>query len=870
MDARYKYLKSRLIDLFSAVPEGEKERSLRARSLTENGGISESSFLVHQNSNNNLAETSDTVIRRAVGEALADGSHGGRLVASWLAGKTVLKHIFCFYDPADAPQVSIHQTHAARVAEGGRCVWVMRNAEKAISLKDTEYGNEMIFHVIDGSPLEQEELLLREVYMPIFKRQRAWGVEGESTRGQLLKRCYAHHELLEKMLYAGAGNGRDAPSGLTTLAALPGDCSVRLPVNGNYAKVANDRPLLRKYEETAQRWLDQCRALLDEMPALSAQSSENLPEDEGPLAELQWWRDQQSKFASIAAQMSASSVLTVKALLTFANSDVIDTWNRIDASLTDAFNETKENAKYLASLEKYMEPLYSGPPSVIIQVLPSLMSHLQLMYTISHYYSGGTGDSDVVDENRQERMTRLFCLITNRIIATCKDTAKEGGRLWNQAESDEGLQNLVEKLEVCRRLRECYKNEYQTAQTNLAACPSGPQFDFAYRQIFGRIDLFCRRIDKLIEIFSTMQQYSLLRQYNIDDMDQVTERFDEIAELLKKNTRGADGIASDLLDYTRPSFDKEYNEFCNNVSELESSLQVFINSRFESITSTEAALELLQRFQRVLRQPHLRRDLETKYTLIFHNYGLDLENVQKVFEQNKANPPMVRNSTKLWFNAWLKSIDAAREGLNATLIVRHDGKLFVNFDSGILALIKETKAIAVLDGPRLPLPKAARHLLIQEHKFKSIYEELSFAIAEHGRVVDRILPLTQSILTGHLQDMEEQLKPGETILTWTSMNIQNYVSLAIAALLWPLFTTTYPPVEGAPVSPTAGAPEADRGEFKQVVDLTYMAAMSKPGGGKNDIPHRLKRHFAVLCVPLPTDSSLHQIYDTIYRERFVQ
>ena len=60
------------------------------------------------------------------------------------------------------------------------------------------------------------------------------------------------------------------------------------------------------------------------------------------------------------------------------------------------------------------------------------------------------------------------------------------------------------------------------------------------------------------------------------------------------------------------------------------------------------------------------------------------------------------------------------------------------------------------------------------------------------------------------------------------------------------------------------------GEFKILVDLQYTGAMSHPTGGKNDIPNRLKRHFSVFNVPLPTDTSLQQIFGVIFSGRFNQ
>ncbi len=49
----------------------------------------------------------------------------------------------------------------------------------------------------------------------------------------------------------------------------------------------------------------------------------------------------------------------------------------------------------------------------------------------------------------------------------------------------------------------------------------------------------------------------------------------------------------------------------------------------------------------------------------------------------------------LWYEAWCKSVESSKAGLQATLIIRHPSnrKLYVNFDQEILQLIRETKCL---------------------------------------------------------------------------------------------------------------------------------------------------------------------------------
>ena len=112
--------------------------------------------------------------------------------------------------------------------------------------------------------------------------------------------------------------------------------------------------------------------------------------------------------------------------------------------ITDAANEAKDNVKYLATLEKSMEPMYMGTPHSIQESLPTLINNIKMMHTIARYY------------NTSERMTVLFQKVTNQMVKNCKEHILSPGKLWDQ---DKVI--LLQNLTAAVHLNEAYQEQYR-------------------------------------------------------------------------------------------------------------------------------------------------------------------------------------------------------------------------------------------------------------------------------------------------------------------------------------------------------------------------------------------------------------------------
>jgi dynein heavy chain len=153
-----------------------------------------------------------------------------------------------------------------------------------------------------------------------------------------------------------------------------------------------------------------------------------------------------------------------------------------------------------------------------------------------------------------------------------------------------------------------------------------------------------------MDMFSTMQQFKSLSLHKFEGLDPLLVAFNEIVKQFRSK-------GHDLLDYHSNRFDRDYVEFNSKMSELETSLQHFINRSFENIGSIEHSLLLLKKYQAILHRETLRADLDNKLSIIFHNYGLELARVEQLYEKLKHAPPINRNMPPVAGNiAWCRHL----------------------------------------------------------------------------------------------------------------------------------------------------------------------------------------------------------------------
>ena len=144
---------------------------------------------------------------------------------------------------------------------------------------------------------------------------------------------------------------------------------------------------------------------------------------------------------------------------------------------------------------------------------------------------------------------------------------------------------------------------------------------------------------KLIELFGTIEQFRTLGNHNLEDISPIIDSFTAIVEAFKRKNH-------QLLEYQANTFDRDFVEFNVGVSTVETELQKYIDKNFEVITSIDDSLKLLRKFKTILKRENLKNGpngLTAKYTILFHNYGGEIQSVEDQYQRFKTMPPIVRN-----------------------------------------------------------------------------------------------------------------------------------------------------------------------------------------------------------------------------------
>ena len=177
----------------------------------------------------------------------------------------------------------------------------------------------------------------------------------------------------------------------TVIHQVSGDRKLNIPSHVHIGdseqeiKLAQDNEdLLSEIDEHVLKWNAHISVVIE------AQQQNDSASGKSPLSEIDFWKDKYAVLSAIYEQLNLPHVRTMLKIL--KESDVGTSYPNFEISynnLSKMYHEAKDNVKFLSTLERHFRAVTNVTPGQslqpIIDTLPSMMTAIRMVWTISRY-----------------------------------------------------------------------------------------------------------------------------------------------------------------------------------------------------------------------------------------------------------------------------------------------------------------------------------------------------------------------------------------------------------------------------------------------------------------------------------------------------
>ena len=308
----------------------------------------------------------------------------------------------------------------------------------------------------------------------------------------------------------------------------------------------------KEMEKCVEGWCHELELVMLESDQIQKQD-ENIT---GPRAELIYWQQRQLRFEAIQAQFQSDSFKNIKAELYNEVSTVYSHFKEIEVKMMQNLSEAKDNVLFLVPLDKHAQLLCQDDFSGIEQALPVVMNIIYVIYVSSKYFCS------------PDRITSLLIKLTNEVLVNIKKIiAKKIKKVYKDDASI-----YISDLKEVKAIYDSYTSAYKQVKQKLDLQEELPKFDFSEMYIFGRLEAFCRRLNKVVEFCQLLNIIKVVDNIHMDGFAPILKKYRQIAAQFDKTV--------DVLDYKKQEFDQDYDllkkDSKNLIDDIMSYLSLFV------------------------------------------------------------------------------------------------------------------------------------------------------------------------------------------------------------------------------------------------------------------------------------------------------
>ncbi|KAM4707116.1 dynein axonemal heavy chain 10 [Discoglossus pictus] len=408
-----------------------------------------------------------------------------------------------------------------------------------------------------------------------------------------------------------------------TIQQLEGEIKLEMPtinLDIEPKKLATDAAVVEKLEQCVMNWQTQVSAALEEQ-------LKRKPQGNGPLAEIDFWRERNATLSALSEQLKLPTVKKVLTILSSVDSNVVQNLELAVNEIAKYHVEATDNVRFLTTLERHLKNLTHGTGfNVVLDTIPPMMNALRMVWIISRHYNK--------DERMVPLMERIAWEIAERICRV----------LDVHTLFQENREIAKTKAQEAKSTLELWKSSYFEIRAKIEASGRDQRWEFDRKRLFEKTDYLAGICQDLYDILQVLEEF-----YNIfgPELKAVTGDPKRIDDVLRR----VDGLVKPMETLNFDPFSIRYaqqwkivmEDFKNDVQAIEGEAINFIDESFKTLRSAEAAFDMLLKFKHIRSRDAINKQMMMKFNDILEQYCKEVDIVSKLFMKHMDNPPIYKN-----------------------------------------------------------------------------------------------------------------------------------------------------------------------------------------------------------------------------------
>lgn len=484
------------------------------------------------------------------------------------------------------------------------------------------------------------------------------------------------------------------------------------------------------------------------------------------------------------------------------------------------YAQAKDFVKFLSTLERQFRNIARGELSVIEETLPSLLTGLKLIWTISRH----------INQN-EHKMEDILESISNEICDKVK--AKIDIQNIFRMKPEDAIP-IIQKGKV---VLDKWRKEFEQTRRDIENEQTVKRWDFQKgKDIFKPPAYMISVLEDLEQACIITQEFYAILGADLKAVTGSSEQIDLENEKVRDQVRKLETFNRDVFSEKHAAaWQTTFDNFKSQIYQIDSHVVALIDKTFsDRLNSSEGAFDLLSKFQNVKTREAIKDLLTIKYDDVLRTYQQELSEMETLFSEGRDNPPISKNMPpKAGSIAWARSImgrikapikkfkNKADQLMTQTfkdvalsyvklakeLDMEYEQKIFetwrkentekaidllkknilakkepkepgenvvysVQFDPQLKVIIREAK---FLDRIGKSIPQTIVNIALQEKDYMRYVDKLNQLLRCYNSALSHLKPVEKKLLEKQINKLNKWMDKGHDNHNWFSLSINEYI-----------------------------------------------------------------------------------------------